>query len=80
MKIRLLVFLIVLIPAAIAVLLFGVANALFEMPGVLFGTIQPTYAILCVIAGALLLVPAILVIVTTLINWISDKRNTNNKG
>ncbi len=49
---------IVLIPTLIAMLMFYISHTLFAAPEVLFGTARLTIAVLCVVAGVILLVPA----------------------
>lgn len=74
MIMKLLCAAIVLIPTLIAVLLFYLAHALFAVPGVLLGAVQPTIAMLCIVAGILLLLPAVIVLVITLLNLVSRKK------
>lgn len=59
----------------IAALLFCIANTLFKTPTVLFGTAQPTIALLCIIAGIVLLIPAFAAIVIALVNGIGNRKS-----
>lgn len=72
--IKLLIFLIVLIPTLIAVLLFFVSYTLFTTPDVLFGAYQKTVAVLCSIGGCLLLIPLAVSIVIVGFNSINNKK------
>lgn len=65
---------IVLVPTLIAVLIFYIAHALFAAPGVLLGAAQPAVAVICIVAGVLLLLPAAIVLVIGLVNFVSRKK------
>ena len=68
-----------LIPALISGLLFAVSDALFSVPGVLFGQWQEFVAVLCVVGGVILLIPAAAEAVMAIVNFIGKKR-TGHKG
>lgn len=73
------IFIIVLIPTLISALLFVIAHALFTVPDVLFGPCQKTVAFLCVIGGAIMLIPAVAAACFGVSNLLSRKK-TNEKG
>ena len=67
---------IVIIPTWIAVLIFYIAHALFAAPGVLLGEIQAAVAVLCVVAGILLLLPALIVLLIAVVNYAGRRKES----
>lgn len=64
---------ILLITTLISALVFYIARALFAVPNVLFGTMQPVIAVCCIIAGILLLLPLLASVAFIWINRLSAR-------
>lgn len=76
---KILIFLVVLIPSLIAVFLFVNAALWFGAPQLLTGDINSVIAVCSVVFGIILLIPLLLAAVYGIINLISKVKNGNKK-
>ena len=74
---KILIFLIVLIPSLIAVFLFVNAALWFGAPQLLMGDINSVIAVCSIVFGIILLIPLLLALVYGIINLVSKVKNGN---
>ena len=67
--------LLIIVPTLIAILLFSVASFAYASPAMLDAAINPTVAVLCIIAGMIALLPLIVIIAIGLSNILKIGKN-----
>lgn len=72
--------LLIIVPTLIAILLFSVASFAYASPAMLDAAINPTVAVLCIIAGIIALLPLIVIIAIGLSNILKIGKNKEDKG
>ena len=72
--------LLIIVPTLIAILLFSVASFAYASPAMLDAAINPTVAVLCIIAGIIALLPLIAVMAIGLSNILKIGKNKEDKG
>lgn len=72
--------LLIIVPTLIAILLFLVAGFAYASPAMLDAAINPTVAVLCIIAGMIALLPLFVIITIGLSNILRIGKNKEDKG
>ena len=72
--------LLIIVPTLIAILLLSVAGFAYASPAMLDAAINPTVAVLCIIAGVIALLPLIVIIAIGLSNILRIGKNKEDKG
>lgn len=81
MGIKIIIFILVLILLAISALLFTVAWLLLNAPVLLAGSLNTGLAIGCIVAGAIILVPILVCVITALSGLVLNlKKNGEPKS
>ncbi|MDD6799984.1 MAG: hypothetical protein PUE85_06185 [Firmicutes bacterium] len=79
MGIKLIVFTLVLILLLIALFLFTVAGLLFGAPELLAGSLGIGIAISCIVAGAVIIIPLLILAISILISYFFSSEKHNRK-
>ena len=79
-KMKFVLALLIIVPTLIAILLFSVAGFAYASPAMLDAAINPTVAVLCIIAGVIALLPLIVIIAIGLSNILKIGKNKEDKG
>lgn len=79
-KMKFVLALLIIVPTLIAILLFSVAGFAYASPAMFDAAINPTVAVLCIIAGVIALLPLIAVMAIGLSNILKIGKNKEDKG
>lgn len=77
---KFLITLLVIVPTLIAILLFSVVGFAYASPAMPDAAINPTVAVLCIIAGVIALLPLIVIIAIGLSNILKIGKKKEDKG